>query len=71
MKPINSVFFIIWMIGSPVAALCAFLITYNEYSHHYSDRKKPLKIAIEAAVFTFIVFVILGVLADFLISQSI
>jgi len=71
MKPINPVFLIIWLIGSPLAALCAFLITYNEYAHHYSGRKEPLKIAIEAAVFTFIAFVILGVLADFMISQSI
>ena len=71
MKPLNPVFLIIWLIGSPLAALCAFLITYGEYAHHYPDRKKPLKIAIEAAVFTLIVFVILGVLAGLLLNQFI
>jgi hypothetical protein len=51
----------------PIAAVMAFLITYEEYSHHYTDNKKPLKFALEAAIFTFIVFGILSLLVSFFI----
>jgi len=51
----------------PIAAVMAFLITYEEYSHHYTDKKKPLKFAFEAAIFTFIVFGILSLLVSFFI----
>ena len=70
MKPIEPVYFI-GVLFSPFAALAAFLIFYDEYSHHYSNRKEPLKIALEAAAFTFVVFVILGVLAGLLLNQFI
>ena len=68
MKPIEPVYFI-GVLFSPFAALAAFLIFYDEYSHHFPDRKEPLKIALEAAAFTFVVFVILGVLVGLALSQ--
>ena len=68
MKPIEPVYFI-GVLFSPLATLVTFLIFYDEYSHHYSGRKEPLKIALEAAVFTFIVFVILGILVGLALSQ--
>jgi hypothetical protein len=43
------------LIFAPLAALMAFLVTYGEYAHHYSNRKKPLRLAIESAVVSFIV----------------
>ena len=51
----------------PIAAAMAFLITYEEYSHHYTDKTKPLKLAFEAAILTFIVFGILSLLVSFFI----
>jgi hypothetical protein len=33
-----------------------FLITYEEYDHHYLDKRKALKTALEAAILTLIVF---------------
>jgi hypothetical protein len=45
---------------SPLAAFSAFLIFYGEYAHHYADKRKVLKIAFEAAAFTLIVFLALG-----------
>jgi hypothetical protein len=51
----------------PIAAAMAFLITYEEYSRHYTDKKKPLKFAFEAAIFASIVFGTLSFLLSFFI----
>jgi purine-cytosine permease-like protein len=45
---------------SPLAAVAAFLITYREYAHHYTDKRKALKTAIEAGLFTLFFFLALG-----------
>jgi len=60
----------IGLVFSPLAALMAFLMTYNEYSHHYSDNKIPLKRSIEAGVFTFIVFMIISALIGWFLSRG-
>ena len=44
------------------AAIIAFLITYGEYAHHYPDKQKVLKTALEAGIFTLIFFLVLGLL---------
>jgi len=51
----------------PIAAVMAFLITYDEYSRHYTDKKKPLKLAFEAAIITFIVFGMLSLFVSLFI----
>ena len=51
-----KIFLVIGIVFSPIAAAMAFLITYGEYTHHYPDKKMPLKLAGQAAIFTFIVF---------------
>ncbi len=53
MSPVVPLIFA--FIFGPVAALMAFLITFGEYSHHFSDRKKPWRLAIESAVMAFVV----------------
>jgi len=40
----------------------SFLTFYEEYAHHYTDKRKLLKTALEAAVFTLVVFLALGLL---------
>jgi len=52
---VSAVPLLFGLIFAPLAALMAFLITYGEYSHHYSNRKKPLRLAVESAVVAFIV----------------
>jgi K+-sensing histidine kinase KdpD len=47
---------------SPLAAVMAFLIFYEEYKHHYLDKRKAFKTALEAAIFTLVVFLALGLL---------
>jgi len=54
--------FFIAAILSLLAAVMAFLITYEEYSHHYPDKQKVLKTALEAAIFTLLFFLVLGLL---------
>jgi len=54
---------------SVLAALAAFLITYEEWSHHYAGKREPLRYALEAAVVAFLVFAVLTVLASVFISQ--
>jgi len=66
-----SIFLSIGLIFIPFATICAFIITYGEYQHHYPTKKEPLKLAWEAGIFTFIVFsvLILGVglfISDFI-----
>jgi len=52
--------FCIAAIFSPLAAIMAFLITYEEYIHHYPDKRKALKMSLETAIFTLVFFLALG-----------
>jgi len=52
--------FCIVAVFSPLAALMAFLIFYDEYEHHYADKRKASKAAFEAAIFTLVFFLALG-----------
>jgi len=60
------------MIGlmfSPLAALMAFVITYEEYTHHYPDKRKPLRLAAQAAAVTFVVFLALSAFIGFVAAH--
>ncbi|MDH7482365.1 MAG: hypothetical protein QHH26_10395 [Armatimonadota bacterium] len=59
----NNAFIAIGLALSVLAALAAFLITYEEWSHHYTSHTQPLKFALEAAVVAFVVFSVLTILA--------
>jgi purine-cytosine permease-like protein len=54
--------FSIAVILSLLASAAAFVITYEEYVHHYPDKRKVLKTALKTAVFTLIFFLALGLL---------
>ena len=49
----------------------AFLITYHEYLRHYPSKEKPLKIALEAALFTFAFFVIVSIVIGFVLNRNV
>jgi len=63
-----SIYIFLDVVFSFIAALVAFFITYNEYSRHYATNKEPLKLAFEAAFFTLIVFLILGMIAAIILK---
>lgn len=61
--------FIVWAIFSPIAALMAYLITYAEYSHHYSDRGPVIREAVGSALFTLLVFLVLGIAMSIILPR--
>jgi hypothetical protein len=54
--------FSIAVILSLLGATMAFLITYEEYVHHYPSKREVLRKALEAAGFTLVFFLALGLL---------
>ncbi|MFA5104935.1 MAG: hypothetical protein WC527_07155 [Candidatus Margulisiibacteriota bacterium] len=71
---IVNIFILILFIGlffSPIAALAAFIIAYKEYEHHFTGWKKPLMLALQDALFTFILFAAMSVMIGFIISRFI
>jgi hypothetical protein len=47
---------------SILAALCAFIITYGEYLKHFPNKRKPLIMAVRAALAAFAFFIIASLL---------
>ncbi len=52
-----------------VTGLIAFLITYDEYSHHFLDRRTPLRYGLEAAAFAGGVFFLLTIIVGWLLTR--
>jgi len=52
--------FFITSVFSPLAAVMAFTIFYNEYEHHFTDKRKAWKAAFWRAFFTLVFFFFLG-----------
>ncbi|NLH15866.1 MAG: hypothetical protein GX455_04750 [Phycisphaerae bacterium] len=46
---------------SLLAGMMAYLITYEEYRHHYCNKPEVMKAALKAAGFAFVFFLGLGV----------
>ena len=59
-----SPFVLIGLVFAAFAALCAFLISYDEWTRHYASKREPFRYAIEAAIVAFVVFAILALLVD-------
>jgi K+-sensing histidine kinase KdpD len=52
------------------ASLIAFIITYDEYSKHYIEKKMPFRLALEAAIFAFFVVLILAIITGFILTKA-
>jgi len=63
MKQLFGIVFIVSLLFSFLGSVTAFLITYEEYAHHYTDKKRPFQHAMQTAIFTFVVFLVLTILA--------
>jgi hypothetical protein len=50
----------IGLVFSLLAALAAFAISYAEYSRHYTDKRRPLLLSLQTALFVFVVFMALS-----------
>jgi hypothetical protein len=45
---------------APLAALAAFAIMYEEYSHHFPERGRAFRLALRRAIVVLLIFVGLG-----------
>jgi hypothetical protein len=52
-----------------IGSIMTYLITYNEYMRHYQTKKEPRKIALEAAVFAFVLFNIISIFIIFILTK--
>ena len=52
------------------ASLIAFLVTYEEYTKHYIDKRMPRRLAFEAAIFAFVVVFLLALLTGFVLTRA-
>lgn len=59
--------FFISVVFSILAAVMAYLITYQEYKHHYNDKEDVKKTALRAGGFTFSLFLFLGMILAILL----
>ncbi len=46
---------------APIAGAMAFLISYDEYSRHYTEKRTPALMALRSGLFAFAFFMILSV----------
>jgi len=51
--------YFIFLPFSLIVAVMAYLVSYNEWMHHYPTKEKPRKMALEMALFTLIVFIVI------------
>ena len=60
---------VIGVIFGFLAALAAFVITYNEYEKHKFTGKRLFMQAFQTAIFTFLIFLVLSVLIGFFLAH--
>ncbi len=60
---------IVGIIFGFLASVMAFVITYNEYARHFPGTDKPRKLALEAAFFTFVVFLTVAALSGYFLAR--
>ena len=53
-----------------IAGLAAFLISYEEYSRHYRDKRKAFLLSVKTAIFAFVVFLVLAIIIGFFIDRA-
>jgi hypothetical protein len=63
-------FALIGVIFGVLAAMMAFIITFGEYTHHYPDARTPRRLAMEAALVTFVFFLLMAMLAGVFFSVN-
>ena len=65
----TAALFFISVIFSILAAIMAYLITYQEYRHHFPDKRDIKKAALRMGGFTFLLFLFLGMLLAILLPE--
>ena len=60
---------VVGLLFCPFAAVGAYLISYDEYSHHFPHRRKAVLMSLQAAFITLAIFVALSFVAGYLADQ--
>jgi hypothetical protein len=64
-----SVFLPLGALFSLLASVMAFLITYNEYSRHYTEKRKAIRAALQTGFATLLFFFALSIIAGLLLEK--
>ena len=62
-----NVAIVIGMMFGPLAAIVAFVISYEEYRHHFHDKKKAVLLSLKSAMVTLIVVAVVTFIAGYCI----
>jgi len=65
----NIAVFLIGALFSSIAAIMAYLITYSEYRHHYTENRLVIKNSLISAFITLSVFLVLSLLVSVIINK--
>jgi purine-cytosine permease-like protein len=69
----RSVLMLVLFVGlffGSIASIMAYLITYEEYTKHFLEKRKPVLYAFQSAFFTFVVFVVIVCLVGAVLAMS-
>jgi len=62
-----AIFLIIDTGFSFMAGLMSFLITYQEYSHHFKEKKKIIKLSLQAGFVSFFIILMTSLIAEYIL----
>jgi len=62
-------FLLVGVIFGFIGSLMAFVITYHEYQKHQFERKRLIKEAFNAALYTFLFYIVIMAVVGLLISH--
>ena len=63
-----ELFLVVGLVFGALGGAMAFLITYEEYSHHHFDRRRLVRESLQAGGFAFVAILALALAAGFFIS---
>jgi hypothetical protein len=64
----SALIFAFTIVFSPFAGFIAYIITYDEYKHHF-ESKRAKRQALQTAFFSFLVFLAVGLISGFAFKQ--
>lgn len=59
----------LWLLFSPIAAVLAYLITFDEYRKHFPDRRRAVRESLRSAGVTLLFFLVLGAVLSPLLAR--
>ena len=69
LKQLLELFLSIGLFFGLIGGLMAYLITYNEYTHHFQDKARPRQMALSSGLFTFVFLLVLLFLAGWILLR--